>query len=95
MGAKARFNPLDRVKFVQIKFFGGGSNDDIERFNPLDRVKFVQIINELARWAEEGICFNPLDRVKFVQILIAEKVVDSKFEFQSPRSGQICSNHSL
>ena len=37
-------------------------------------------------------CFNPLDRVKFVQILnkLLHKIV--KEAFQSPRSGQICSN---
>ena len=38
-------------------------------------------------------CFNPLDRVKFVQIKQLE-IQDFKcpLSFQSPRSGQICSN---
>ena len=37
--------------------------------------------------------FNPLDRVKFVQIALGDGVkVHYKDEFQSPRSGQICSN---
>ena len=39
-------------------------------------------------------CFNPLDRVKFVQMLGAlkglQKIITEMF--QSPRSGQICSN---
>ena len=37
------FNPLDRVKFVQITYNIVGSNWTRKSFNPLDRVKFVQI----------------------------------------------------
>ena len=39
------------------------------------------------------LCFNPLDRVKFVQIpLNLDAFIQAKDPFQSPRSGQICSN---
>ena len=39
-------------------------------------------------------CFNPLDRVKFVQIKIVKNFEKAYAEaFQSPRSGQICSNN--
>ena len=42
------------------------------------------------------ICFNPLDRVKFVQIIkSAMGTGKSELLFQSPRSGQICSNEEL
>ena len=40
--------------------------------------------------------FNPLDRVKFVQIDTEEYPVDEEDDaFQSPRSGQICSNSNM
>ena len=63
-------------------------------FNPLDRVKFVQIVSkegeELIRFVKS---FNPLDRVKFVQILRLDlSSATAHVPFQSPRSGQICSN---
>ena len=63
------FNPLDRVKFVQIYSAQMRRYQETSiRFNPLDRVKFVQIVIAAIRRAAEGKCFNPLDRVKFVQI---------------------------
>ena len=118
-----------------------------ESFNPLDRVKFVQILNKSGMWCiynldgfqsprSGQICsnyreaheqaeklasrFNPLDRVKFVQIVIMEYLLTFIFlvsipqigsnlfkfntleelktyvlnGFQSPRSGQICSNYA-
>ena len=40
---KKGFNPLDRVKFVQIKGDRMIAENKNKRFNPLDRVKFVQI----------------------------------------------------
>ena len=42
VSAQRRFNPLDRVKFVQM-IYTRDRNYDFLRFNPLDRVKFVQI----------------------------------------------------
>ena len=40
--------------------------------------------------------FNPLDRVKFVQMETSGSPVDiPKVWFQSPRSGQICSNDGV
>ena len=43
---------------------------------------------------DRGDCFNPLDRVKFVQIAGEDPTINHFEEvlFQSPRSGQICSN---
>ena len=64
-------------------------------FNPLDRVKFVQIGSGTENMVVSGLSFNPLDRVKFVQISAAMSggISAQLFtEFQSPRSGQICSN---
>ena len=65
---------------------------DYKGFNPLDRVKFVQIRYRAAYVAGKQ-RFNPLDRVKFVQISPCDSNIgrDSRV-FQSPRSGQICSN---
>ena len=37
------FNPLDRVKFVQMGEGKAKVNRFAIRFNPLDRVKFVQM----------------------------------------------------
>ena len=65
---KMRFNPLDRVKFVQISTEHCFQPKE-SRFNPLDRVKFVQI-KQLIKERKWYVLysFNPLDRVKFVQI---------------------------
>ena len=43
---------------------------------------------------KKSTCFNPLDRVKFVQINVEKggDTMDIRQLFQSPRSGQICSN---
>ena len=63
------FNPLDRVKFVQIRYVHLLGVPKSRRFNPLDRVKFVQImVEKLGKGFFERLSFNPLDRVKFVQI---------------------------
>ena len=112
------FNPLDRVKFVQIPADMNLKVDDyavfqsprsgqicsnreyqpekgqrIWCFNPLDRVKFVQI-NDIELSEFSAFCFNPLDRVKFVQIKsYGETMFGLHGTFQSPRSGQICSNY--
>ena len=63
-------------------------------FNPLDRVKFVQMRQDIGRYHEEiPSCFNPLDRVKFVQMFVfLPTILWLVTGFQSPRSGQICSN---
>ena len=67
-------------------------NKPVESFNPLDRVKFVQIPMKGSNMAKV-LSFNPLDRVKFVQIEKVEFLFSGNpEEFQSPRSGQICSN---
>ena len=64
-------------------------------FNPLNRVKFVQIKgNEIK--VPHFYCFNPLNRVKFVQIDYSKHKYTKQLEkFQSPKSGQICSNRGL
>ena len=65
------FNPLDRVKFVQIAPFNELEEWVLDRFNPLDRVKFVQIVHTRhSKPTRRGERFNPLDRVKFVQIKV-------------------------
>ena len=60
-----RFNPLDRVKFVQISIQYQNFVSQMS-FNPLDRVKFVQIVNVRGVHDSKEARFNPLDRVKFV-----------------------------
>ena len=119
--SKLSFNPLDRVKFVQIlllgvlrKTFGSETEFQSPRsgqicsnlFNeqvPKDRYMFQSPRSgQICSNTVEGekvivalISFNPLDRVKFVQIYWAKRVHSQSERgrrFQSPRSGQICSN---
>ena len=91
------FNPLDRVKFVQMKKANDFVISTLEGSNPLDRVKFVQMNYTSQKSETMVICFNPLDRVKFVQIALTQSStgIIKRLSFQSPRSGQICLNRPL
>ena len=65
--------------------------------NPFQSPRSGQICSNLADGYgrdELFICFNPLDRVKFVQIIYVCRLGETMIAalFQSPRSGQICSN---
>ena len=88
------FNPLDRVKFVQINLRYQKrpmARDTFQSPRSGQICSNLIMVWQLRYFAQMS--FNPLDRVKFVQI---EEVNNNQMpggrEFQSPRSGQICSN---
>ena len=89
------FNPLDRVKFVQIYVHEESDEEVVFEFQS---PRSGQIC---SNWQQVRVSesltpsrFNPLDRVKFVQIQRRNEVkkLENDLLFQSPRSGQICSN---
>ena len=94
VSAQRRFNPLDRVKFVQI--YRGGTMKTKFMFQSPRSGQICSNMSELIKNLKlhEGFRFqSPRSGQICSNLAAARKSAQETAEkFQSPRSGQICSN---
>ena len=95
VGNRTSFNPLDRVKFVQILL----ATMNVVHASASHTVSIPQIGSNLFKQVVKSLPEEKESKVSIPQIgsnlFKLEEIVDSLPEerkFQSPRSGQICSN---